>query len=181
MICKARGRGNGYGNSGTPQNCKFPFILDGKRYNGCATTDKYGPRCATKVDTKGNLVKWARCNNYCPKDCGKSRFYITLLVNIKLDVHICTPSTNRMLLIETFISIGKDVVCRTRGQKNGCGSCGTTQKCIFPFIHGGKEYSGCSRSSKGKIPFCATKVDSKKNLTKVGLCNQYCSIDPGNY
>ena len=85
-----------------------------------------------------------------------------------------------VVLTETFIFLGKYIVCRTKGQKTGCGSCGTTQKCIFPFIHGGKEYNGCSKSSKSNVPYCATKVDSKKKLTKVGLCNQYCNIDCGN-
>ena len=85
-----------------------------------------------------------------------------------------------VVLTKTFIFLGKYVVCRTKGQKTGCGSCGTTQKCIFPFIHGGKEYNGCSKSSKSNVPYCATKVDSKKKLTKVGLCNQYCNIDCGN-
>ena len=76
VICKARGEGNGYGTSGSPQNCKFPFTHNGKRYNGCATTDKNGSWCATKVDTKGNMEKWARCNNYCKKDCGKFIFLL---------------------------------------------------------------------------------------------------------
>ena len=75
---------------------------------------------------------------------------------------------------------GKYVVCRTKSQNNGCGSCGNCQKCIFPFIHSGKEYSGCTKTSKGSSPFCATNVDSKKKLTKMGYCNQYCNIDAGN-
>ena len=70
MICKARGKGKGYGSSGTPQNCRFPFTHGGKRYNGCATSSQYGPLCATKVDAKGKLTKWARCNKYCGKDKG---------------------------------------------------------------------------------------------------------------
>ena len=84
MICKARGEGNGYGTSGTPQNCKFPFTHNGKRYNGCATTDKNGSWCATKVDTKGNMEKWARCNNYCKKDCGKFILLFLTLQGVKI-------------------------------------------------------------------------------------------------
>ena len=97
-------------------------------------------------------------------------------------IHFCASWINRILLIEIFITLGKYVVCRTCGQKkSGCSSCGNPQKCIFPFIYAGKEYSGCSKSSQGKKPFCATEVDSKKKLSKVGYCNQYCNIDPGNY
>ena len=67
LTCKARGQGKSYGNSGTPQNCLFPFIHGGKKYtNGCTA----GSLCATKVDSKGNLKDWARCNQYCKKDDG---------------------------------------------------------------------------------------------------------------
>ena len=66
LTCKARGKGQSYGSSGTPQNCLFPFIHHGKKYNGCAG----GSFCATKVDSKGNLKNWARCNRYCKKDNG---------------------------------------------------------------------------------------------------------------
>ena len=81
-----------------------------------------------------------------------------------------------VIFVWPFYILGKYVVCRTRGLNKGCGSCGTPQKCIFPFIYNGREYSGCARSVKG-VRFCATKVDSKKKLTKVGLCNNYCGKD----
>ena len=71
MTCKARGYGKGYGSSGTPRNCVFPFINGGKRYRGCVPSSVgKGPWCAIKVDSKGNLKKWARCNKYCKKDKG---------------------------------------------------------------------------------------------------------------
>ena len=55
----------------------FPFKHNGKSYNSCATpSDGNGPYCATKVDSDGNMVKdkWARCNDYCDTDKGKSNF-----------------------------------------------------------------------------------------------------------
>ena len=71
LTCKARGKGKGYGSSGTPQNCLFPFIHNGKKYNGCGPSSVgKGSWCATKVDSKGNLKTWARCNQYCKKDDG---------------------------------------------------------------------------------------------------------------
>ena len=74
MICKARGQSYGYGSSGTPENCVFPFINGGRRYSGCVPNSQ-GLWCATKVDSKGNLQKWARCNNYCKKDYGEYNLY----------------------------------------------------------------------------------------------------------
>ena len=70
VICKARGQSIGYGRSGAHENCVFPFINSGRRYNGCIPDSK-GAWCATKVDSKGKMQTWARCNNYCKKDYGK--------------------------------------------------------------------------------------------------------------
>ena len=71
VICKARGNGNGYGKTGTALNCIFPFNYKGKIYNnGCAGNRK-GAWCATKVDSKNYMTKWARCNRYCKKASGK--------------------------------------------------------------------------------------------------------------
>ena len=55
----------------------FPFKHKGKTYKSCATpSDGNGPYCAIKVDSNGNMVKdkWARCNDYCDTDKGKSNF-----------------------------------------------------------------------------------------------------------
>ena len=82
MTCKARGQRNGYGSSGTPQNCVFPFINGGQRYRGCAPSGK-GSYCATKVDSKDNMREWARCNKYCKKDKGEFKIsLIYLLTNV---------------------------------------------------------------------------------------------------
>ena len=71
LGCRARGNGKVYGSRGRSQDCKFPFIHDGKRYRGCAVSSGgKGPWCATKVDSKGNLKRWARCNKYCKKEKG---------------------------------------------------------------------------------------------------------------
>ena len=43
-------------------------------------------------------------------------------------------------------------------------------ECIFPFIHKGEMYKECAKSKKGK--WCATEVDSKKRMTKLGFCPQ---------
>ena len=73
-ICKAEGQGKAYGSGdGTAQDCVFPFKYMGKTYESCATpSGGHKPYCATKVDSKGILVKdkWARCNDYCDTDKG---------------------------------------------------------------------------------------------------------------
>ena len=50
----------------------FPFIYNGKKYTGCSKDGKGKWWCATKVDSKGNMItdKWARCNEYCATDDG---------------------------------------------------------------------------------------------------------------
>ena len=87
-TCKANGKGKHFVKVNV-QDCKFPFIYDGKRYNGCTTTGtKYGPWCATKLDSKGNYVKdnWARCNKHCKTDQGLLQFFniSTLKYNLSI-------------------------------------------------------------------------------------------------
>ena len=44
----------------------------GRKFKGCAPSDEgKGNYCATKVDSKGIMVKdqWARCNEVCKVDC----------------------------------------------------------------------------------------------------------------
>ena len=77
-ICKCEGQGQAYGSGdGVAQDCVFPFKHNGKTYSSCATPlDGEGPYCATKVDSKGILVKdkWARCNDYCDTDKGEKKY-----------------------------------------------------------------------------------------------------------
>ena len=79
-ICKSEGQGQAYGSGdGIAQNCVFPFKHNGKTYKSCATpSDGKGAYCATKVDSKGNLVKdeWGRCNEYCDTDKGEMTYFI---------------------------------------------------------------------------------------------------------
>ena len=60
-TCKANGKGKHFVKVNV-QDCKFPFIYDGKKYNGCTTTGtKYGPWCATKVRNKNGVYNdWDR-------------------------------------------------------------------------------------------------------------------------
>ena len=60
------------GKDSTIQDCKFPFRQNGLEYRGCALSFEKGkgPRCATDVDEKKNLKKWARCNEFCKLDSG---------------------------------------------------------------------------------------------------------------
>ena len=118
-ACKARGTGRGYGRHGTPQNCRFPFIIGGKRYRGCRP-DRSGAYCATSVDSRRNLRRWARCNRYCRKDYGTS---------------IRRKKVNR--------------TCKARGKGKGYGRHGTPQNCRFPFITGGKRHRGCRPNKNG--------------------------------
>ena len=68
QTCKANGQGNNY-IKGNANDCVFPFIHKNKKYIGCATSENgQGHYCATKLDSKGNLVKWARCNKFCKND-----------------------------------------------------------------------------------------------------------------
>ena len=73
ITCKANGKGNKFVEGKNVQDCKFPFIHNGKQHISCApSSDEKGPWCATKVDSKGNYVKdnWARCNKHCNTDNG---------------------------------------------------------------------------------------------------------------
>ena len=85
ITCKANGKGNKFV-EGNVQDCKFPFIKDGKRHIGCAPgSDGKGPFCATKVDAKGNYQKdnWARCNKHCNTDEGGFKFQVFILISVK--------------------------------------------------------------------------------------------------
>ena len=52
---------------------------------------------------------------------------------------------------------------------------------MFPFKHNGKTYKTCAKSSDGKGPYCATKVDSDGKLVndKWARCNDYCKNEEG--
>ena len=53
------------------EDCLFPFKHNGKQYSGCVSSkDGKGPWCATKVDSKGRMSTWARCNGVCKTDNG---------------------------------------------------------------------------------------------------------------
>ena len=77
QSCKANGQGKDYiEKKGSAQDCAFPFIHKNKKYIGCATSeDGKGHYCATKVDSKRNLVNWARCNICCKHDCDR-KFHV---------------------------------------------------------------------------------------------------------
>ena len=65
------------------EDCVFPFKHEGKEYKSCATpSDGNGAYCATKVDSKGNLVKdkWARCNEYCDNDKGDLKYFLLIAI-----------------------------------------------------------------------------------------------------
>lgn len=47
--------------------CIFPFIGDGKTYNGCADVGPYKNFCATQVDSNGIAKKFGTCGNGCPR------------------------------------------------------------------------------------------------------------------
>ena len=82
VVCKAKGQEKDYGSGkGSVQNCKFPFIQHGIKYEGCAPSFGYGKGrlCATEVDKQGNLKKWARCNKYCGTDQGLNLIRVILI------------------------------------------------------------------------------------------------------
>ena len=69
QTCKANGQGNDYIKKGDAKDCEFPFIHKNKKYIGCATSEDLKVHyCATKLDSKGNMVEWARCNKFCKAD-----------------------------------------------------------------------------------------------------------------
>ena len=69
QTCKANGQGNDYIKKGDAKDCEFPFIHKNKKYIGCATSEDLKVHyCATKLDSKGNMVEWARCNKFCKTD-----------------------------------------------------------------------------------------------------------------
>ena len=73
VTCKASGHDKNFDSGKNIQECIFPFIQNGLKYEGCAeSTEKgKGPLCATEVDAGKQLKKWARCNKYCETDSGK--------------------------------------------------------------------------------------------------------------
>ena len=72
QTCKANGQGKDYIKKGNAKDCVFPFINKNKKYIGCATSeDGQGQYCATKLDSKGNMVEWAHCNKFCKHDCDR--------------------------------------------------------------------------------------------------------------
>ena len=77
QTCKAKDQEKDFSSGkGIVQDCVIPFIHKNKKYIGCATSeDGKGHYCATKVDSKGNLVNWARCNICCKHDCDR-KFHI---------------------------------------------------------------------------------------------------------
>ena len=79
QTCKANGQGNDYIKKGDAKDCKFPFIHKNKKYIGCATSeDGKGHYCATKLDSKQNLVEWARCNKFCKND-PERKFHVFII------------------------------------------------------------------------------------------------------
>ena len=79
QTCKANGQGNDYIKKGNAKDCIFPFVHKNKRYIGCATSeDGKGHYCATKLDSKQNLVEWARCNKFCKND-PERKFHVFII------------------------------------------------------------------------------------------------------
>ena len=77
VVCKAAGQGKNFGRSnGVTEDCLFPFKHNGKQYSGCVSSkDGKGPWCATKVDSKGRMSTWARCNGVCKTDKGTHLYF----------------------------------------------------------------------------------------------------------
>ena len=78
LTCKAKGQEKDFDSGkGQVQDCIFPFIHKGQKFDSCAASDDGGgDYCATKVDSNGYLVgnNWARCNKYCDH-CDDRKFY----------------------------------------------------------------------------------------------------------
>ena len=72
VVCKAAGQGKKFERAiGVTEDCLFPFKHDDKQYNGCVPSkDGKGSWCATKVNSKGIMKAWARCNGICKTDKG---------------------------------------------------------------------------------------------------------------
>merc|ERR1712223_1046287 len=72
VVCKAAGQGKNFERSiGVTEDCLFPFKHNAKLYTGCVPSiDGKGPWCATKVNNKGIMQRWARCNEVCNTDKG---------------------------------------------------------------------------------------------------------------
>ena len=70
QTCKAKDQEKDFSSGrGKVQDCVFPFIHNDKKYFGCATSeDGKGHYCATKLDSNGKMVEWARCNKFCKTD-----------------------------------------------------------------------------------------------------------------
>ena len=76
VVCKAAGQGKNFERGiGVTEDCLFPFKHNAKLYTGCVPSiDGKGPWCATKVNNKGIMQRWARCNGVCNTDKGTYSF-----------------------------------------------------------------------------------------------------------
>ena len=101
QTCKANGQGKDYIKKGNAKDCIFPFIHNDKKYIGCATSeDGKGHYCATKVDSKENLVKWARCNNFCKHDCER-KFHIFYCFYYPVCLYFHFESNTKIVMINS--------------------------------------------------------------------------------
>ena len=174
--------------------CIFPFIADGKVYNGCGRrNDKY--YCATRVDEEGVFLEWEECNPRCPKDIGTDSNACLTLATRDTEALPCEfPFTAEDgLSYDSCIKIDGIYQCATRKDRDGfmleSGECNEfcpkdlcmtkatrdseAQPCIFPFTtEDGQEYDTCTQID-GMLQ-CATKLDRDGILQESGECNEKC-------
>ena len=173
--------------------CIFPFISEGKVYNGCGRrNDKYN--CATRVDEEGNFLEFGECNPRCPKDIGTDSTCMTkrtrdsepqpcifpFITEDGQEHDTCTQIDGKL---QCATKLDRDGILQESGEcdvgcpKQMCMTKGTrdsaAQPCIFPFItEDGQEHDSCTQID-GKFQ-CATKLDRDGILQESGECDVRC-------
>ena len=63
-------------------SCKFPFLYNGKSYNGCTREYSTDYWCPIKLDLDSGSTQaaWGYCTGKCPQNCNETMYVFTLLL-----------------------------------------------------------------------------------------------------
>ncbi|XP_068215535.1 LOW QUALITY PROTEIN: uncharacterized protein [Palaemon carinicauda] len=163
--------------------CNLPFLYKNVRYHTCiSTADRPKPWCATHVDGSGAVTKWSVCDplwgvmtailtttgKMCTFPFTHNGNVYTKCVddNLEQDVYPwcatevtddCTPITTETCKLDW----GHTKTITTDQKK----------VCQFPFVWKNQTTHTCLPPAKGMGgPWCATKVDEKRNMMEWDLC-----------
>ncbi|XP_066945387.1 uncharacterized protein [Macrobrachium rosenbergii] len=166
--------------------CNLPFTYNGVKYETCiSTTDRPKPWCATEVDGSGSVTKWSLCD----PSWGVTTAIITTGGRMCTFPFIHNGNTyNRC--VDDVLEQNEYPWCATEVSDGGSPwlwafaswigvsfsytrTISTEQHrvCQFPFVWKNQTVHTCLPAAKGMNgPWCATKVDGKRNMLEWDLC-----------